>query len=257
MTDIKSKLRNVTKNRFWIIASATIASLFLVVPALSVELMEDAIALMASGDFFQAAEIASQVGNPKGFALAASALAIHGYELAPEEEKEQLFLRAIEYAEKAVEMDPNSSEAYLQVSHTLGRYAQIIGVAKALSGGFAEKTKSAMDKAISLDPEKYRAHLSLGSWHAEIVAAAGFMANLLYGANEADSLASYRMALELAPTSKVVHFEYAVGLMKLDGKNLDLARIHLEKAINLPGKTAYEQIVQKKAAKVLEELIEN
>ena len=245
------------ENRFWVIASATIASLFLMVPALSAELMEDAIELMASGDFFQAAEIASQVGNPKGFALAASALAIHGYELAPEEEKEQLFLRAIEYAEKAVEMDPNSSEAYLQVSHTLGRYAQIIGVAKALSGGFAEKTKSAMDKAISLDPEKYRAHLSLGSWHAEIVAAAGFMANLLYGANEADSLASYRRALELEPTSKVVHFEYAVGLMKLDEKNLDLARIHLEKAINLPGKTAYEEIVQKKAAKVLGELIEN
>ena len=56
-----------------------------------------------------------------------------------------------------------------------------------------------MEKAISLDPGNYRAHLSLGTWHAEIVAAAGFMANLLYGANEDDSILSYQMGISNQP----------------------------------------------------------
>ena len=251
------RVRSITKDWCLAIATGVVVSLLLVVPSLGSEVMDESLSLMANGDFYQAAEIANQIGTSEGFSLAASALAIHGYEIAPDEEKEELFLRAIAYAEKAVAMDPHNSESYLQVSHTLGRYAQVIGVAKALSGGFAEKTKAAMDKAISLDPKKYRAHLSLGSWHAEIVAAAGFMANLLYGANEEDALASYQTALKLAPKSNVVHFEYAVGLMKLNEKNSDLARIHLQMAINLPAKTAYEQIVQTKAIKVFEELIGN
>ena len=253
------RLHNSTKNWWWVIASAVFVSLFLVMPSVSSEVMDEAMALMGDGDFLGAAEISNKVGTSEGFALAANALAIHGYEIASEEEKEELFLRAIAYAEKAVDLDPYNSEAYLQVSHTLGRYAQIIGVAKALSGGFAEKTKAAMDKAISLDPSNYRAHLSLGSWHAEIVAAAGFMANLLYGANEEDSISSYQKALKLGSKSNVVHFEYAVGLMKLsDGdENLNLARVHLETAMDLPANTAYEQIVQTKTAKVLEEIFRN
>ena len=113
-----------------------------------------------------------------------------------------------------------------------------------------------MEKAISLDPENYRAHLSLGTWHAEIVAAAGFMANLLYGANEDDSISSYQTALELEQKSNVVHFEYAIGLMKLGEKHFDLAQTHLEIAMALPAKTAYEQIVQAKTAKVLEEFFQ-
>lgn len=216
--------------------------------------LDEAIALMNDGEFLQAGKIARQVGTSEGFSLAASALAIHGFEIALEGEKEELFLRAIAYAEEAVKLDPLNGEAYLQLSHTLGRYAQIIGVAKALSGGFAEKTKAALDKALSLDPEDYRAHLSLGTWHAEIVAAAGFMANLLYGANEEESMSCYEKALELGPQLNVLHFEYALGLMKLDQKNSGLARIHLQRAFELPAKTAYEQIVQAKASKVLEDV---
>jgi len=208
-------------------------------------------AMMWDGDFYEAAEIAAKLGGLEGFTLAAAALAIHGYEIAPESEKQEHFLRAIDYAEKAIEIDPNNSEANLQISHTLGRYAQTVGVAEALSGGFAERTKAAMDRAVELDPENVRAHLSFGSWHAEIVAAAGFMAKLLYGANEEDALLAYQRALDLEPDSSTVHFEYAVGLMRLDDENLELARIHLKKAISLPLNNAYDKIVREKATRDL------
>ena len=216
--------------------------------------LDKAIAMMTDGNFLKAAEIAATMESSKGFTLAARALAIYGYEIAPENERQELFLRAMGYAYKAIELNANSSEAFLEVSHTLGRYAQTVGVAEALSEGFAERIKAATDKAIEIDPQNYRAHLSVGAWHSEIVAAAGFMAGLLYGANEEDSLVAYQRALILKPNSSTVHFEYAVGLMRLDDKNLNLAREHLQKAISVPVKDAYGQIIREKALQNLAQL---
>ena len=239
---------------FWLIMMIFLS--LLLAPTARSNDMETATKLMADGKFYEAAEMAAAVGDARGLTLAARALAIYGYEIAPENEKQELFLRAIVHAEKAVELDPNSSEAALEVSHTLGRYAQTVGVAEALTGGFAEKTRAAMDRAIQLDPTNYRAHLSIGSWNAEIVAAAGFMAKMLYGATEEGSLLSYQKALDLSPQSGVVHFEYAVGLMRLGDENIDLATKHLEKALALPPRDAYGKIVQDKAKQALAEIQE-
>ena len=239
---------------FWLIMMIFLS--LLLAPTARSNDIETATKLMADGKFYEAAEMAAAVGDARGLTLAARALAIYGYEIAPENEKQDLFLRAIVHAEKAVELDPNSSEAALEVSHTLGRYAQTVGVAEALTGGFAEKTRAAMDRAIQLDPTNYRAHLSIGSWNAEIVAAAGFMAKMLYGATEEGSLLSYQKALDLSPQSGVVHFEYAVGLMRLGDENIDLATKHLQKALALPPRDAYGKIVQDKAKQALAEIQE-
>ena len=214
--------------------------------------------LMRDGKFLEAASVAADLGKSEGFTLAARALAIYGYEIANDGEKQKYFKRAIGYAKKAVELDPNSSAASLEISHTLGRYAQTIGVAEALTGGFAEKTKAAMDRAVELDPENFKAHLSIGSWNAEIVAAAGFMAKMLYGATEKNALASYQRALDLQPASGLVHFEYAMGLLRLGSENTSLAITHLQKALsNLETKDAYEQIIRQKAERALRELQNN
>ncbi len=251
MTDMRNQKNINMKDVGRYFLGALLYFLLMVVSPAWSDDIESVKAMMWDGDFYEAAEIGARLGGLEGYTLAAAALAIHGYEIAPESEKQGHFLRAIDYAEKAIEIDPNSSEASLQISHTLGRYAQTVGVAEALSGGFAERTKAAMDKAVELDPENVRAHLSIGSWHAEIVAAAGFMAKLLYGANEEDALAAYQRALDLEPDSSTVHFEYAVGLMRLDDENLELARMHLEKAVSLPVKNAYDKIVQEKASRDL------
>ena len=251
------KVTRIKTNRFYGYWAAMVFCLLLTMETVARgNDIEMVVELMTNGKFYEAAEVAITVGGTEGFTLAARALAIHGYEIAPESDKEELFLRAINYAEKAVELDPSSSAASLEISHAMGRYAQTISVAEALSGGFAEKTKAAMDKAIRLDPTNFSAYLSVGSWHAEIVAAAGFMAKLLYGATEELSLSSYQRALDLNPNSGLVHFEYAVGLMRLDSENLDLATKHLEKAIGLPTTGVYGKIIQEKARKKLAQLLE-
>ena len=161
-----------------------------------------------------------------------------------------LFLKAIEYAQEAVELDAGSSEAYLQLAHTLGRYAQTLGTMTALSEGYAEQIRTAIDKAIDLDPRNYQAYLSLGAWHSEIIFA-GFMAWLLYGADEDDSLDAYAKALEIAPKDNNVHYQYAVGLLKLDDRNIEQALHHLNIAVELPVADAYQKIVQEKVKEML------
>ena len=251
---MENRKRNFTKVQRQRFVATAFCLLTMMASSARGQELENAVAMMTDGDFLKAAKIAARIESSEGFTLAARALAIYGYEIASENKKQELFLLAMGYADKAIALNPNSSEAFLEVSHTLGRYAQTVGVAEALSEGFAERIKAATDKAIEIDPQNYRAHLSVGAWHSEIVAAAGFMAGLLYGANEEDSLLAYQRALNLKPNSSTVHFEYAVGLMRLDDKNLNLAREHLQKAISLPVKDAYGQIVQEKASQNLAQL---
>ena len=122
--------------------------------------MEQARTLADTGDFQKASEVAAALGDSEGLAFAAASLAVFAYEIAEESDSQKLFLMAIRYAEMAVELDPTSSEAYLQLAHTLGRYAQTLGTLTALSEGYAEQIRAAIDTAIELDPKNYKAYLS-------------------------------------------------------------------------------------------------
>ena len=86
---------------------------------------------------------------------------------------------------------------------------------------------------------------------------AGFMAWLLYGADEDDSLDAYAKALEIAPKDNNVHYQYAVGLLKLDDRNIEEALHHLNIAVELPVADAYQKIVQEKVKEMLIELESN
>tara|TARA_B100001123_G_scaffold194612_1_gene221809 strand:- start:2307 stop:3065 length:759 start_codon:yes stop_codon:yes gene_type:complete len=229
---------------------------FTLITSAAAETIQEARELAAAGNFKEASMVAAGIGNAEGFAFAAASLAVYGYEIADEAEMQPLFVKAIEYAKMAVELDPDSSEAYLQLAHTLGRYAQTLGTMTALSEGYAEQIRTAIDKAIVLDPKNYQAYLSLGAWHSEIIFA-GFMAWLLYGADEDESLDAYAKAIEIAPDDNNVHYQYAVGLLKLDDSNLEQALYHLNIASKLPITDAYHRIVQEKALDMLNSLGSN
>lgn len=229
-----------------------LVSVGLALPALGND-YETALALYKEGKFLEAADAGEAVGTSDSLALAASALAIHGYYIAAEDDKQALFERGVDDAIRATELDPENSEAFLQISHTKGRYAQTIGVMEAMSEGYAEQIKEALDTAIALDSSNHNAHISLAAWHAEIVAA-GFMARTLYGASEDEALANYKRALELAPDASNAHLEYAVGLMTIDEDNAAEARTHLRRAIELPAEDAYAKIVRAEAEEMLAEL---
>ena len=86
--------------------------------------LEAARAAQDEGRFIEAARLGEALGTADGYALAAESLAIHGYYVAKEPEKEALFERAMGLAEEAVRLDPVNPEAHLQSAHAMGRYAQ-------------------------------------------------------------------------------------------------------------------------------------
>ena len=214
--------------------------------------LEAARAAYAEGRFMEAAALARVPGTSEGHALAADSLAIHGYYMAPDSEKEGLFRRAEESARKAVRLDAANPEAHLQLAHAMGRQAQVAGTLQALKEGYATRVRDAIEEALRLDPKMAAAHVSLGAWHAGAVGAGGFFAGLLYGADEEKALAHFERALALAPRDKVALFEYALGLLSLDAdENRAKARGLLERAIGLPPKDAFERLVHQKAVERL------
>ena len=207
------------------------------------------------GRFIEAASLGEALGTSAGYALAAESLAIHGYYLAADPDKEALFERAIRLAEEAVRLDPANPEAHLQSAHAMGRYAQTIGAVEALTGGYAEKVRRAIEDALALDPEMAGVHLSLATWHAETINGAGIAARLVFGASRKRSLAHYERALALAPDEKLPYLEYALGLLLLKKKkDRGKARDLLARAIETPSKDAYDRILHDLAVERLDRL---
>ena len=230
----------------------TIVSMFLLAGTAGAQSIEEARTVYTEGRFMESADLALVLDTSEGFALAANSLAIYGYYIAPDSEKEGLFRRAEELARKAIRLDAANPEAHLQLAHAMGRHAQVIGMLAALNEGYASQVRDAIQEALRLDPDMAAAHLSFAAWHAGAVSFGGFFAGLLYGANEEDALAYFELALELAPQEKIVLLEYALGLLSLDtDDNHGKARDLLERAIKLQSKDAHDRIIHRKAVERL------
>ena len=207
--------------------------------------MNAARAAYSEGRFVEAAEIGEALGTSEGYALAAEALAIHGYYLAAEDEQPELFARAISAADEAIRLDPDSPEAYFQSAHAVGREAQTVGVMEALNRGYARRTREAAEEALRLDPEMAEATLTMASWHAEIVnKMGGLVARVTYRATRRNALDYYEKALELAPDEIAVYLEYANGLLLLGrNRNRERARELLLRGIEIPPRDAHDRIL--------------
>ena len=92
-------------------------------------------------------------------------------------------------------MDIYNDDAHVEVAHAMGRYSQLIGVLSALKQGYAEKIEFHLDEAIKLNPSNVSAQIAKGTWNAEIVNKAGFMAKFLYGATSDLAREHYKKAL--------------------------------------------------------------
>lgn len=224
--------------------------------ASGIQSIDEARKAYAEGRFTDAAEIGEALGTSRGFALAAESLTIHAHYIAGDDEKGALLERAIGLARKAIDSDPDNAEGHLQLARAIGRRAQTVGAFGAAGRGYAEKIRESAENALRIDPELAAAHLSLGRWHAELVGTLGsFMARVLYRARKKDAFASFERALELAPDSKAGPLEYALGMLALDeSKYREKARDMLTRAIGIPARDAYEEILHTRAVERLETL---
>jgi hypothetical protein len=207
-----------------------LALLFALGFALAANSLEDAKTLFNNGKFSEAAKIALTFESSAGYALAARSL----FEFSNQQPKEarlSILEQAEKYAQKAVKLDAQNADAYFELGATTGQLGVLRGAVYAFASGVAVTIREYFEKAIALDPKHTSAMIALGSWHAEIVSrGVGF----LYGGKLEKVFSLFENAIQVAPKSIAVRFNYAKSLLKLDNqKYRDQAIAQLEFAVKL------------------------
>ena len=171
--------------------------------------------LFNEGKFLESVDLASKINTIDAKIFCARTLAIYGHFLLDGDAAIDMFMQARKYSEEAIDINPLNDAAHVEAAHSMGRYSQLIGVVTALKEGFAERIAYHLDEAIKINSENTNAQIAKGSWHAEIVDKAGFMANILYGATSKDARFHYQNAIKLNGDEIGVLYEVAYGYFLL------------------------------------------
>ena len=217
--------------------------------------LKEANILFNKGEYLESVNLASKNISIESYIFQARTLAIYGHFFLEEEEAIKVFKQASEFAFLALDMDSLNDNAHLEAAHTMGRYSQLIGIVSALKEGYAEKISFHLDEALKINPDNVSAQISKGTWHAEIVDKAGFMANILYGATSEQARNHYEIALNLDGENIGVLYEISYGLFLLDEKE-DILRAKqlLTKAIKLSPINHLDKLYIQKAKNLIKEL---
>lgn len=247
-----SKLKIYVKNISYI---TFIFALFIKLGMSSESDLKEANLLFDKGEYLESVNLASKIISIQSYIFQARTLAIYGHFFLEEEEAIKVFKQASEFAFLALDIDSLDDNAHVEAAHTMGRYSQLIGIVSALKEGYAEKISFHLDEAIKINPNNISAQISKGTWHAEIVDKAGFMANILYGATSDQARKHYESALNLDSDDIGFLYEISYGLSLLDYKKDRVkAKELLSKVISAEPKNHLDELYIEKAKSLIKEL---
>ncbi|MEQ1595452.1 MAG: hypothetical protein ABL985_10180 [Casimicrobium sp.] len=181
--------------------------------------VEEAWRLYHAGDF-QGAYEAGLAAGLDGYNAANKAACIYNNYLETSDAKKQKAYEEIAArCEELQAAQKKNANAYYLSAYALGRYGQLIGVAKALTQGIGGKVSKALDTALKLEPKHSDSHIALGTFNAEVIDKVGAMiGKMTYGVSKDASVENFDKALKLNPTSAIARTEYANALFTLFGK---------------------------------------
>ena len=166
-------------------------------------------------------------------------------------------VESMAYAKRAIEADPQSSEAHLASAIAYGVMTDFVDDRTKME--YSKFIKDEAEKAIELDPKNDYAYLVLARWNFEMTQLNPIlkgMAELLFGqmpsASQEKALEDFEKAIEIAPNKMIHHFSYGEALAKLGRK--EEARAEYQKVLRLPPTCREERGYQQKAASGLKTL---
>jgi tetratricopeptide (TPR) repeat protein len=188
-------------------------------PAPANKAVEDAWRLFHAGDF-QGAFDAGIAAGLDGYNVANKAACIYNnYLEASDAKKQKAYEEIAARCEELQAAQKKNANAFYWHAYALGRYGQLIGVAKALTQGIGGKVRTSLETAIKLEAKHADAHIALGTFNAEVIEKVGAMiGKMTYGVSKDAAIENYEKAIKLNPTSAIARTEYADGLYKLFGK---------------------------------------
>jgi tetratricopeptide (TPR) repeat protein len=135
-----------------------------------------------------------------------------------EDKEKQLgtYQKALDYANQAVEANPQSSMAYCRRAIATGRVALFKGVFSV--GGLVNATKADCEKAIALDPSNAAAYYVLARGHAKLVEKPKIIRwplGLAWG-NIDDAIKNYEKAIALKPNFIMYRLDAARAYVEND-----------------------------------------
>jgi tetratricopeptide (TPR) repeat protein len=140
----------------------------------------------------------------------------------PPEAAHQIAQKALNYAQRAVEIDPKVAKAHLSVAVAYGKLTDFVGNKEKLE--YSKFIKKEAVKSIELDPTDDFAWHVLGRWHSGVANVSGvlkLMANLVYGgmptASNEEAVKCLKKAGEMAP-QRIIHHSELARVYQLMGK---------------------------------------
>jgi tetratricopeptide (TPR) repeat protein len=178
-------------------------------------------------------------------------------DLSDEARKKPYATDSLAYAKRAIEADPQNSEAHLAAAIAYGVMTDFVDDRTKME--YSKVIKSEAEKAIELDPKNDYAYLVLARWNFEMTQLNPFLkgiAEILYGqmppASQERALEDFQKAIELAPDKMIHHFCYGEALAKLGRK--DQAKAEYQKVLRLTATSREERGYQQKATSGLRTL---
>jgi tetratricopeptide (TPR) repeat protein len=173
----------------------------------------------------------------------------------PQEAAEQIAQRALNYAQRAVEIDPKVAKAHLSVAVAYGKLTDFVGNKEKLE--YSKFIKQETLKSIELDATDDFAWHVLGRWHSGVANVSGvlkLMAKLVYGgmpvASNEEAVKCLKKAGELAP-QRIIHHSELARVYQLMGKK-ELADKEWKIVLALPAVDKEDEKDQAEAREVLD-----
>jgi len=178
-------------------------------------------------------------------------------DLSDDSKKKIYALESVAYAKRAIEADPQNSNAHLAAAIAYGDLTDFVDDRTKME--YSKVIKSEAEKTIELDPKNDYAYLVLARWNFEMTQLNPILrglAELLYGqmppASQEKAIEDFQRAIALAPNRIIHHYCYGDALARLGRK--EQAKAEFQKVLRLTASDKEERGYQQKASSGLKTL---
>jgi tetratricopeptide (TPR) repeat protein len=172
------------------------------------------------------------------------------------DKQKQFYTKAKAHAQKALQVNPGSSDANFVMAVAIGRVSQMASGDEKIKG--VKDIKSYAEKSIRLDPNSYKGYHVLGKWHYEVSNLSSmekWLVKVAFGslpdASLDDAIRNYEKSKQLHPGFLLNYLELAKAYHR---KDKDARAVeYLEALLKLPDATSDDPTIRREAQKLLRE----